>query len=238
MNENQINIAHMFTLPLAVTEVADSATLNSELTRLLLSREQDQFANQPPTPHLYKGVFESVSGVLQWREPSIEKLRGVMMGTVGRVVAELSGFATEDPTNLVVLNQTRFYVMRHGGGSLAHNQPMSSWSAVYCVHPGDDSPNHPESGVLRILDPRVAANTYVDAANVRWRRPFGFGHLSIKPQAGQLVIIPAYLLREVTTYLGEQPRITINTSFSFAIRPAQSQSAAQPELPGEGVVRQ
>lgn len=231
MNENQINVTSIFSLPLAVTEAADAAALNAELAQFLLSREQDQYANQPPTPYLHKGVFESVSGVFQWPEPCIEKLRGSLIGTVGRIVAEVSGFSSQEMTNLVVLNQTRFQITRHGGGSLPHNHPMSSWSAVYCVHPGDDVPDHPESGVLRIIDPRLAANTYIDPANVRWRRPFGFGHISVKPQAGQLVIFPAQLLREVSAYLGEHPRITISTSFTFAIRPAQTQGPAPAQIP-------
>ena len=230
-NQNQIGIAHTFAVPLAILDLPDSTALNAELATLFLAREQAQYAHQPPAPQVFKGVFESVSGVIQWQEPCIEKLRGVIMAAVGRVVADLSGYGAEELANLGVLTQSRFHIMRRGGGSLAHNQPMASWSAIYCVHPGDELPAHPESGVLQVFDPRVPLNSYVDLANARWRRPFGLGHLSVKPQAGQLVIFPAFLMREVSTYLGEHPRITLGIGFSFAMRPAQSPTPAQAEMP-------
>jgi hypothetical protein len=233
MNENQINIAPMFAVPLAVHDVPDSAALNAEVAELLLSREQPQYASRPPSPQVHKSVFESVTGVLQWPEPSLVKLRASIIATIGRVVGEISGFSAQELNNLGVLTQTRFHIMRRGGGTLVHNQPMASWSAVYCVSPGETLSNYPESGTLCVLDPRVPLNSYVDPANFRWRRPFGFGHLSLKPQAGQLVIMPGFLMREVVTYLGEQPRITINAGFSFSVRPAQP-GAESPEVPTPG----
>lgn len=228
MGENQINIAPVFALPFATTELADAAALNTELAELLLAREQDRYASQPRSPYLRAGVFESVSGILQWQEPCIEKLRGALIGTISRLVAELGGFSAQELANLGVVNQTRFNVTRHGGGALPHIDPMASWSAVYCVQPGDETPEHPESGTLHVLDPRLSTNTYLDPANVRLRSPFGLGHISIRPRAGQLVIFPAHLVREVATYFGAQPRITVHTTFSFGVRPAQAQSAAPP----------
>jgi len=227
MNDTRINIAPIFSVPLAVTDVPDSAALNTELEPLLLSREQSQHASQPPSPLLSKGVFESAPGILQWQEPCIEKLRNALINIVGRLVAELSGFSQQELANMGVLNQTRFHIMRHGGGFLPYNHTMASWSATYCVNAGDDLPDFPDSGVLRILDMRIGSCSYVDPANVRWRSPFGFGHASIKLRPGQVVVFPAYLMREVSTYLGERPRITVSSSFSFAMRAADAQIPAQ-----------
>ena len=213
-----INIAQLFSVPLAVTEVADAAALNAGLEPLLLSRENSEYANPSPPPLLTKNVFESNSGVLRWPDAPMPKLRVAMMTIVSRLMGELSSYSLQELSNIVAANQTRFHITRHGGAMAAHNQPMASWSAVYCVNPGDESPEFPDSGVLRILDTRISACTYIDPANARWQTPFGFGHPTVKLRAGQVVFLPAYLLREVTTYLGERPRITISCTFSFARR--------------------
>ena len=227
MNDATINVAPIFAVPLAVTEIPDAATLNAELESLILSREQAQYANQPPSPLLSKGVFESMPGILQWQEPCIEKLRGALVNSVGRVVAELSGFSQQELTSIIVMNQTRFHITRHGGGFLPYNHPMASWSSTYCVNAGEDAPDFPDSGTIRVLDSRIGLCTYLDPANMRWRTPFSFGHASIRLRAGQLVVFPAYLMREIATYMGESPRITISSSYSFGVRSADAQNPAQ-----------
>jgi hypothetical protein len=225
MSETTINIAPIFSVPLAITDVADSSAINADLEPLLLSRETSQYANPMPAPLLSKGVFESSPGVLQWPEPAMEKLRAALINAIGRLVAELGAFSQQEMSNVILANQTRFHITRHGGAFGPHNQPMVSWSAIYCVNPGDDVPDFPESGTVRILDQRVAACTYIDPGNARWRAPFGFGHASIKLRAGQIALFPAYVVREITTYLGQKPRITISSSFSFAMRAADAQTA-------------
>jgi hypothetical protein len=232
MNDATINVAPIFAVPLAVTEVADAASLNAELESLVLSREQAQYASQPPSPLLSKGVFESMPGILQWQEPCIEKLRGALVNSVGRVVAELSGFSQQELTSIMVMNQTRFHITRHGGGFLPYNHPMASWSSVYCVSAGDDVADFPDSGTIRVLDSRIGQCTYLDPANMRWRTPFSFGHASIRLRAGQLVVFPAYLMREIATYMGERPRITISSSYTFGVRSADAQNPAP--APGTG----
>lgn len=218
MTEPTINIAPIFPVPLVVTELADATAINAELEPLLLSRERAEFANPPGSMPPTKNVFESVPGILQWPEPCMVKLRAALMMIVGRVVGELSAFTAQELASIVVANQSRFQITRHGGGIPAHNQPMSSWSVLYCVNPGEESADFPESGLLRVLDTRMAACSYLDAANARWRAPFGFGHASVKLRAGNVVLLPAYILREFTTYFGESPRITINATFTFARR--------------------
>ena len=227
MNDTTINVATIFAVPLAVTEVSGATALNAELESLILSREQTQYANQPPSPLLSKGVFESVPGILQWQEPCIEKLRSALVNSVGRVVAELSGFSQQELTSIIVMNQTRFHITRHGGGFLPYNHPMASWSSTYCVNAGDDVADFPDSGTIRVLDSRIGLCTYLDPANMRWRAPFSFGHGSIRLRAGQLVVFPAYLLREVAAYMGERPRITISSSYSFGVRSTDAQNTAQ-----------
>ena len=229
-----IDVAPIFSVPLAVTELADAAAINAELEPLLLSRERAEFANPVAVPVLTKNVFESAPGILQWPEPCMVKLRAALMMIVGRVVGELSAFTTQVLAHIVGANQTRFHITRHGGSVPAHNQPMASWSTVYCVNPGEEAPDFPDSALLRILDTRMTACTYVDAANARWRSPFGFGHATVKLRAGQVVLLPAYVLREVTTYFGKTPRITISSSFTFARRndaPGAAQSPATPAAP-------
>jgi predicted 2-oxoglutarate/Fe(II)-dependent dioxygenase YbiX len=57
---------------------------------------------------------------------------------------------------------------------------------------------------------------FLDPANTRLKRPYNFGHIAVKLQAGQLVVFPSYLVHEVATFLGSDWRITVavNTWFS------------------------
>jgi hypothetical protein len=205
MAENNLTIVPMFASPLLVTEVADSGGLNTELEQLILARETEQHRSRRQAPHLLKGVFESEAGVLEWQEPAAQRLRKLVFGLIGQLVGDLSVFSQAEMASMLMVNQTRFQVTRHGGAILPHNHPMSAWSMHYTVSAGEETADHPDSGVLRFLDTRTGCNMYLDPFNGRLRAPFGFGHLSVRPRAGQLVVCPSYVMREVSTYLGQAP---------------------------------
>ena len=61
---------------------------------------------------------------------------------------------------------------RYAGSFVAHNHPLASWSAVYCVRAGERPPGQPESGMLRFMDTRAGADSYLDPANRRLHPPY------------------------------------------------------------------
>ena len=48
-------------------------------------------------------------------------------------------------------NHTWYHISRYAGSFVAHNHPLASWSAVYCVRAGEAVPEHPDSGLLALL---------------------------------------------------------------------------------------
>jgi uncharacterized protein (TIGR02466 family) len=218
MKRSPLHTFPLFAVPVATRSLEEADDLNAELAELLLSRETDEYRNPYPTHMQQQEVYESNFDLFRWTEPCIRSLRSFVMDSIAEVVADLSGYAPEDMAKFQIHNHTWFHVSRQGGSFVAHNHPMASWSAVYCVRAGEQSAERRDSGVLRFLDHRPGSNMFMDPANVKLRVPFNFGHYAIRLAAGQLVIFPSYLVHEVATFMGADTRITVATNCWFTTR--------------------
>lgn len=215
MKTTPIDIRPIFATPLASLELADANALNRELEALLCAREIDAHRNPEPTHVPQNEVFESDFNLFHWPDDCIARLRRFMLGAVGEVVAELNGYDREDMAQRAIQAQAWYHITRQGGSFVAHNHPMASWSAVYCVCAGADVPERRDSGALRFLDQRPGTNMYLDAGNMRLRQPYSFGHFAMRLRPGQLVIFPAHLMHEVAAFMGTDLRITIAANCWF-----------------------
>ena len=120
-----------------------------------------------------------------------------------------------DLARLQMRNHTWFHVTRYAGSFLAHNHPLASWSAVYCVRAGERLPGHPASGVLRFLDPRPGADGYFDIANRHLRPAFALKAREVRLEEGQVVVFPSFVFHEVAPFYGRDTRITVATNCWF-----------------------
>lgn len=218
MNKSKLEIFPLFAVPVATRTLSGAEDMNLALEQLILARENEQHRNPHPTHITQQEVFESNFDFFRWPESCVQALRGFMLESIGEVVADLNGYGPQDMARLQLHNHTWFHVTRHGGSFVAHNHPMASWSAVYCVKAGEPVEARKDSGVLRFLDHRPGSNMFMDPANVKVRVPYNFGHFSMRLAAGQLVIFPSYLVHEVATYLGNENRITIASNCWFTMR--------------------
>ena len=218
MKSTRLELFPLFATPVATRTLQDAEALNSELEKLILERENEEYRNPYPTHHPQREVFESNFDLFRWPEPCIQSLRSFVMESVGQLVAELNGYSTVEMAKMQLHNHTWFHVSRHGGSFVAHNHPMASWSTVYCVRGGEEVPERRDSGMLRFLDQRPGSNMFIDPGNAKLRVPFNFGHYALRLGAGQLVIFPSYLVHEVATFLGRDTRITIASNCWFSTR--------------------
>jgi hypothetical protein len=108
-----------------------------------------------------------------------------------------------------------FHITRHGGYQGLHNHQNASWSGIFCVDPGDELPERPDSGRVRFHDPRAGAQMYADAGNAQLRLPYQHGGFDVTHRAGRLVMFPSHLFHEIFPYQGERPRIVI--AFNCAV---------------------
>ncbi|HBX36001.1 MAG TPA: hypothetical protein DEG76_01275 [Pseudohongiella sp.] len=218
MNASQLETRPLFASPVATRSLQKAEGLNQELAQLILQREAEPYRNPNPTHIPQREVFESNFDMFRWPEPCVQTLRGFMMESIAQVVAQLNGYSAEQMRQFNIHNHTWFHVTRFGGSFVAHNHPMASWSAVYCVTPGEEVAERRDSGVLRFLDHRPGSNMFLDPANARLQVPYNFGHYSMRLAAGQLVIFPSYLVREVAPFLGQDVRITVASNCWFTQR--------------------
>jgi hypothetical protein len=211
-----ITIAPAFAVPFATLQLPDCAALNNELETLFLERETAHFRNPTPSHIVQREVFESRFNLFAWPEPCVQRLRAFVLEAVTRTALQASGTRSEQLRGYTLHNHTWFHITRYAGTFVAHNHPFASWSAVYCVRPGERSEAHPSSGLLRFFDTRHAANSYQDPGNSNLLPSFALGPKEVALRAGDLVVFPSYVFHEVTPFYGTDTRITVASNCWFA----------------------
>lgn len=211
-----LKIAAAFAVPMVETRLEPCEALNRELEALFLARETDEYRNPTPSHIAQRELFESRFNLFRWPEKCVQELRRFMLDTVARSVMALTTLTAADLARLSFQNHTWFHITRYAGSFVAHNHPMASWSAVYCVRAGAAVSAHPESGVLRFFDPRAGANAYADAANESLKAPYRVRMAEFRLEEGQILVFPSYLFHEVTPFYGPDTRITVATNCWFS----------------------
>jgi uncharacterized protein (TIGR02466 family) len=205
----------VFAVPLLQTRLNPCEELNRALESLFLAHKQDEYRNPTPSHIPQAETFESRFNLFRWPQPCIQELRRFVLDSVANAVLQTTSVTAAELTRLRFQNHTWFHITRYAGSFVAHNHPMASWSAVYCVRPGEVAKQHPHSGLLRFFDPRHGANAYLDPANDKLHAPFALRPLEIRLAAGDLVVFPSYLFHEVNTFYGADTRITVATNCWF-----------------------
>jgi len=210
-----IQVNPVFAVPFGETQLTSCERLNRELEALFLSRENDEYRNPTPTHIPQEEMFESRFNLFSWTEPCVQELRSFVLGSIVQTVREASSLAPTDLARLQLHNHTWFHITRYAGSFVAHNHPLASWSAVYCVRAGERSAAQPRSGVLRFMDPRSGADAYLDIANRNLRPAFALGRREVLLEAGQLIVFPSFVFHEVGPFYGGDTRITVATNCWF-----------------------
>ncbi len=205
-----------FAVPLAEMRLVPCEQLNQELEALFLSRENAEHRNPMPSHTPQREVFESRFNLFRWPEACVQRLRAFMLEGVAQTVLRTTELTAQDLGGLKFHNHTWFHITRNAGSFVAHNHPMASWSAVYCVRAAAAVPGQRDSGVLRLADPRAGANAYRDPANERLQAEFRLSPLELKLVPGQLVVFPSYVFHDVSPFFGADTRITVATNCWFA----------------------
>lgn len=211
-----LTVTPTFAVPFATARLDPCERLNRELEALFLARETDAYRNPTPSHAPQAELFESRFNLFRWEEPCVQELRRFMLDTVARTVVETTSLTVADVARLKFQNHTWYHVARYAGSFVAHNHPLASWSAVYCVRAGEQVPGQPGSGVLRFLDPRQGAGAYSDPANTTLKSVFAVRSIEFRLTEGQIVVFPSYVFHEVAPFYGRDTRITVATNCWFA----------------------
>jgi uncharacterized protein (TIGR02466 family) len=210
-----IRISSAFAVPFGDARLAGCERLNRQLEALFIARETDEYRNPTPSHTPQAETFESRFNLFRWPDACVQELRTFVLNSVAQTVIQASNVQPEELAKLTMHNHTWYHVSRYAGSFVAHNHPLASWSAVYCVRGGERLPDRPDSGVLRFLDTRSGADSYLDAANRRLRTPFALKPREMRLEEGQVVVFPSYVFHEVTPFYGRDTRITVATNCWF-----------------------
>lgn len=215
MVSGPLRIEPGFAVPFAEARLAPCERLNRELETLFLARETDEYRNPTPSHIAQAELFESRFNLFRWPESCVQELRSFVLDNVARVALEASTLPAADFARLRMQNHTWYHLTRYAGSFVAHNHPLASWSAVYCVRAGERVAAQPGSGLLRFLDPRWGAGSYLDPGNRTLRSQFAFGARELRLEEGQMIVFPSYVLHEVSPFYGCDVRITVASNCWF-----------------------
>ena len=210
-----IRISSAFAVPFGDARLAGCERLNRQLEALFLAHETEENRNPTPSHIPQAETFESRFNLFRWPDVCVRELRTFVLDSVAQTVIQASNVQPEELARLTMHNHTWYHVSRYAGSFVAHNHPLASWSAVYCVRAGERLPDRPDSGILRFLDTRSGADSYLDAANRRLRTPFALKPREMRLEEGQVVVFPSYVFHEVTPFYGQDTRITVATNCWF-----------------------
>lgn len=213
-----LNLWPAFAVPFADVSMPDAGPLLESLRELFLQKEAegDRWRDAVRRDTQYGGVFESRFDLFEWPEPEVRQLAAFCHHHVASVVRMVSRHSDEDFRRLVFDYEAWFHVTRAGGYQGSHNHQNHSWSGIFCVDPGDEVPDRPESGTVRFLDPRGGSNMHLDAGNDHLHMPYNTGGISWRHEPGRLLIFPSFLLHEIFPYVGDRPRVVV--AFNCRVR--------------------
>lgn len=215
MVKTAVRLSAQFAVPFGQAQLQPCERLNAELEKLFLAREDEVHRNPTPSHIPQQEVFESRFNLFQWPEPCVRELRQFVLDAVVATVLAATTLERQDLAKLTLHNHTWFHLTRYAGSFISHNHPMASWSAVYCVRAGEPAPGHPESGLLRLFDPRQGADAFRDPANARLQEGYALRPLDLRLTDGQLIVFPSYLFHEVRPFYGRDLRITVASNCWF-----------------------
>ena len=108
-------------------------------------------------------------------------------------------------------------INQSGHGNEFHSHPGSFWSGVYYVDDGGIAADPSLGGELEFMDPR-GPGPAMYAPHLAFAMPGGRSvgaNEVVRPQAGRLVMFPAWLLHQVRPYRGNAERISIAFNLSL-----------------------
>ena len=211
-----VRVSPAFAVAFGEARLSGCERLNRELEALFLARDTAEYRNPTPTHTPQEEMFESRFNLFLWPEACVQELRAFVLNAVAQTVTEASNLRLEDLARLQMHNHTWYHVTRYAGSFVAHNHPLASWSAVYCVRAGERVPGEPDGGVLRFMDTRAGADAFIDPANRSLRSPYVLGCRDVRLEEGQVIVFPSFAFHEVTPFYGRDTRITVASNCWFS----------------------
>ena len=207
-NPLRLEVRSYFATPVAVVRLPDAGTLNDALRAIILAREDAA----PSTDHSNRGGWQSDWDLPDWGGAAGKALFASATDLANRLTCDRAG----KPAKVAWRLNAWANVNRRDHGNEFHLHPGSFWSGVYYVDDGGIAEDPDLGGELEIQDPRgAAAVMYAPmlAPNVPGGLSTGVSEL-IRPEAGTMILFPAWISHSVRPYRGDGVRISIAFNLS------------------------
>lgn len=202
----------LFATPLLRFRVTDHAALDAELlaegARLRAISEGVRKSN--------RGGWHSQGNLFASQVPCIARLRALAEASVIDATRKIA--PKVDPSAMGMKLSAWMNVSPPGGFNAPHTHPGAHWSGVYYVSQPEVAEG--TSGMIEFLDPRS------DLPNWRIFKARAFRpKRKIRPEAGEIVMFPSYLVHWVYPNETKDNRVTIAFNATFEKATGQTEDA-------------
>jgi len=198
----QIKYEKLFATPLLRFRVPDHAVLNAAL---LFEGERMREADAGVAKS-NRGGWHSKGNLFDSDAACIRTLREVAVEAVLSATRKIS--TKVDPETLKLKLFGWMNANPSGGFNAPHTHPGAHWSGVYYVSQPEVEEGN--SGMIEFLDPRSDLPNWriLDAPAFRMKK-------KIRPQPGEIVIFPSYLVHWVYPNEADEERVSIAFNATF-----------------------
>jgi uncharacterized protein (TIGR02466 family) len=221
--EKRMSKDGFFTTPIYYTDVLDSDVLNEQLEKDIRRWRQDDPQGTVRSNVAQEGAWHSATDMHVRRE--FDSLTHEIFEMVQGIYDELGYDRDFEPVcdSMWANINARHAYNRH------HTHPHALWSGVYYVQTPDDC------GLLYFTDPRPQTQVLTPYYDVNRRHPNTWNEVFYQPQAGRLIVFPAWLVHAVHPNLSSEDgeageRISVSFNFYQIRRGSQFRNPHRKEV--------
>jgi len=206
--QSQVSVETLFATPVATARHPRADTINPAIAEIVLVRE----AAVPSTQHSNLLGWQSAWDFPEWGGPAGEDLLNFARAVATRLIVDRQG----QPVEVDWRMNAWANINRRGHGNEFHTHPGCVWSDAYYVDDGGTAADPALGGEFEIADPRGAmpAMYRPDLVPAIPGGASAGASTLLGPQAGMMILFPAWLSHAVRPYLGDGQRISIAFNLS------------------------
>jgi len=154
------------------------------------------------TPSIKVNLYESDFDFLQYDNDSVRKLAEWIRDRVWQSAADANkGYWQPGDRLGVKVHESWVHITKNSGYHDVHSHPMSSWSGIYYIEPGNSNVEN-KNGINRFYNPN--RTMYTDPGTDFISKS---GSIDIPNVAGTLVIFPSWINHSAMPYKGKADRV-------------------------------
>ncbi len=207
----QDELKQLFPTVMMQRTLGDVLPLNDRLRDIVLGREKSSEGLKASNV----GGWHSTADLLEWAEPEIKVFDDAIMAAGRDLTTSMLPPGVEGDAEVTLFGGCWANVTRDGGYNKIHNHPGAVWSGCYYVCTGEPAAQPDFNGWIEFQDPRPG--------NIHG------GKERICPEAGLLLMWPAWLNHFVNPFCGKGERISI--AFNLQAEIVAAKPAAPKPVP-------